>query len=148
MESTTLAEAWHVVVPLVPWLVPLLVLVAVATWPMPGRGPRSSRRDEYRSFKFENRRIVMARANGRCEAATFFIWARCRDKATEVDHIYPWSKGGPTIPSNGQALCHSHNRAKSNTTPAWWYVLGLERRRRTYVEDPSLVRVSASYWSG
>ena len=32
---------------------------------------------------------------------------------------YPWSRGGPTVLSNGQALCREHNRSKSNLRPPW-----------------------------
>jgi hypothetical protein len=30
-----------------------------------------------------------------------------------IDHIHPWSKGGPTIPKNLQTLCAQYNRGKS-----------------------------------
>ena len=36
---------------------------------------------------------------------------------TQVDHIYPKSKGGDGLPSNGQVLCRDCNRAKGNKTP-------------------------------
>ena len=63
--------------------------------------------------------------------------------ATEVDHVYPHAKGGPTVPSNGQALCSAHNRRKGAMRPPWWYLLGLERRRRSYFPEGADVRVSA-----
>ena len=63
--------------------------------------------------------------------------------ATEADHVYPWSRGGPTVVSNGQALCHHHNRRESNLRPPWWYVLSLERRRADYVPSGVEVRVLA-----
>ncbi len=65
-------------------------------------------------------------------------------EATEADHVYPWSRGGPTIVSNGQALCSGHNRSKAAMRPAWWYLLSLERRRRTYFPPDADVKVSAS----
>ena len=34
----------------------------------------------------------------------------------EVDHKYPWSKGGRTILSNAQLLCKRHNTSKGNRT--------------------------------
>ncbi|WP_217995891.1 HNH endonuclease [Kribbia dieselivorans] len=71
-------------------------------------------------------------------------WGRCPAAAVEVDHVYPWSKGGATIVSNGQALCRRHNQAKRNVTPPWWYVLSLERRRRGYFPEGANVRVSAA----
>lgn len=111
---------WGVVQPNLWWLIPLLVIGAVFTFPMPGRGPRSSRRDVWRGFRYGLRTEVLTRAAGRCEGALFLAWGRCGSPAVEVDHVFPYSKGGPTVASNGQALCTSHNRRKRNTTPPWW----------------------------
>lgn len=36
-----------------------------------------------------------------------------RDDA-QVDHIYPWSKGGPTSLKNAQLICSSCNKRKGN----------------------------------
>lgn len=125
------------------WLIPVVVAVLVLRFPMLGRGPDSSRRDPWRGFKFGARAAVLERAGGRCEGSTFLIWGRCDDPAVEVDHVMPWSRGGPTVVGNGQALCKAHNRSKGAWTPAWWYVLGLERRRRTYFPAGADVRVLA-----
>lgn len=125
------------------WLVPLLLLALVLLFPMLGRGPNSNRRDPWRGFKFASRDIVMARANRQCEASVFLAWGRCGDPAVEVDHVIPWSRGGPTVVSNGQALCRAHNRSKGALVPPWWYVLGLERRRRGYFPPEADVRVRA-----
>ncbi|WP_460791519.1 HNH endonuclease [Nocardioides maradonensis] len=120
------------------------MLVLVAVCPLPGRGPRVlQRRDPWRGFKYAARRAVMDRAGGQCEAPAFLVWGRCRDTAAEADHIYPWSKGGPTVFSNGQALCRRHNRRKSNLRPPWWYVLSLERRRLSYCDSGTEVHVLA-----
>lgn len=70
-------------------------------------------------------------------------WGRCRAPAVEADHVYPWSRGGPTVLSNGQALCREHNRSKSNLRPPWWYVRALERRRAGYFPEAADVRVVA-----
>lgn len=125
------------------WLVPLVLLLVVLRFPMLGRGPRSSKRDPWRGFKFAARSTVMERADGRCEAPMLLAWGRCNAAASEVDHVVPWSRGGPTVPSNGQALCRAHNRSKGAMVPPWWYVLGLERRRRGYFPDGADVRVLA-----
>ena len=85
----------------------------------------------------------MERAARRCESAAFMAWGRCGSPATEVDHVFPWSRGGPTVESNGQALCRGHNRSKGAMRPPWWYVLGLERRRRSYFPAGADVRVFA-----
>jgi 5-methylcytosine-specific restriction endonuclease McrA len=114
------------------WIVAVIVLAVVIRAPLPGRGPVSARRDPWRGFKYDLRRRALDRAGARCEAPVLLIWGRCAETATEVDHVYPWSRGGPTALGNGQALCRSHNRRKGALAPSWWYVLGLERRRRGY----------------
>ncbi len=130
--------------PVLPWFVGIVVFLVVARTPLPGRGPGIlTRRDEWRRFKGQARRDVMARAGNRCEGSVFLAWGRCPDDAQEADHVYPWSKGGPTVVGNGQALCRGHNRSKSNMTPPWWYVLTLERRRRRYFPAGVDGRVSA-----
>lgn len=128
-----------------PWLIVLAVLLVVLMSPLPGRGPGLiSRRDPWRTFKFEARRTVMSRAGGRCEGTLLLAWVMCRDAAGEADHVYPWSRGGATVVSNGQAMCRRHNRSKSRVTPPWWYVLLLERRRRRYFRTGGDVRVRAA----
>lgn len=129
---------------LAPIVVPIALAMLVLAMPMPGRGPRAfQRRDPWRGFKYGPRRTVFARAQGRCEAARFIVWGRCPSPATEADHVYPWSRSGPTVLSNGQALCRGHNRSKSNLRPPWWYVRGLERRRAAYFPADADRRVVA-----
>jgi hypothetical protein len=125
------------------WLVPGAIALAVIVFPMPRRGPNSSTRDVWRGFKYAPRQTVLSRASGRCEGAAFVAWGRCSSPAVQVDHVFPWSRGGPTVVSNGQALCAGHNRSKGAMTPPWWYVLSLERRRRTYFPQGADVRVLA-----
>lgn len=137
------------VLPMLPQLCLIFLAVLALTCPIPGRGPRVFQRlDPWRLFKGEARRSVMARAGGRCEGAVFFGWGRCPDAATEVDHVYPWSRGGPTTPANGQALCRGHNRRKAAMRPPWWYALSLERRRRSYVPSEADLRVNARISAG
>lgn len=142
MTVETLWQMWRVIESVAPVLIAMLVLAIVLGAPLPGRGP-TGRRDQWRLFKLGARREVMERAGGRCEAQLFLLWGRCGELATEADHIYPWSKGGPTIVSNGQALCRSHNVGKGSTTPPWWKLIGLERLRKVYFPDGSDVRVCA-----
>lgn len=134
---------WDGMSPMLPLLIPLAALLVVLITPMPGRGPGFQRRDPWRGFKFAARRTVLDRAGQRCEAGFFLAWGRCGSAAEEADHIYPWSKRGATVVSNGQALCRRHNRSKSNLTPPWWYVRALERRRRRYFPEGQDVRVLA-----
>ena len=133
--------------PFIPWLIAFAVVAVIATAPLPTRSVGERRRDIWRGFRFESRRRVMGRAGGRCESASLVFWLRCPDAAVEADHVYPWSKGGATTISNGQALCSGHNRAKSSMTPPWWYVLLLERRRRRYFPTGEDVRVFATMTS-
>lgn len=142
MTGETLWQIWPAIEPVAPVLIAMLVLAAVLGAPLPGRGP-IGRRDPWRSFKYGSRREVMERAGGRCEAQLFLLWGRCGEPATDADHIYPWSKDGPTIVSNGQALCRSHNVGKGSTTPPWWKLIGLERRRKSCFPDGADTRVLA-----
>lgn len=131
------------IVPMLPQLSLIFLAVFALTCPIPGRGPRLfQRQDPWRLFKGETRRAVMARADGRCEGSIFLAWGRCPDEATEVDHVYPWSRGGPTVAGNGQALCRGHNRNKAAMRPPWWYLLTLEHRRRRYFPPGVDVQVS------
>ena len=86
---------------------------------MPGRGPNWSQCDPWRGFKYRARATVLERAGGRCEGSVLLAWGRCADAAVEVVHVFPYSKGGPTVVSNGQALCRDHNRRKGSINPPW-----------------------------
>ncbi|WP_382335733.1 HNH endonuclease [Leucobacter soli] len=136
-------QFWAFLAPNLWWLILLLLVLVILAFPILGRGPNSTKRDPWRGFRFAAKETVMLRAGGRCEAPRFFVWGRCSTVAAEVDHVIPWSKGGPTVISNGQALCASHNRLKSAIFPPWWYVHGLERRRNRYAPKGSKVRVRA-----
>lgn len=133
------------IAPVLPTFVGIAAVLIVLGSPLPGRGPRLlQRQDPWRRFKHETRRVVMSRAGGRCEGAVFLAWGRCAEPAVEADHVYPWSRSGPTIVSNGQALCRAHNRHKGAWKPPWWYILSLERRRRSYFPPGTDVRVTAT----
>jgi hypothetical protein len=146
MEAgAALASVLSAFAPAVPWLIGLAVFWVIVAGPLPGRGPGyPRRRDRWRTFRFDSRRLVLERAGHRCESGIFLGWGRCDRPAEEVDHVYPWSKGGATVVSNGQALCRNHNCSKSAMAPPWWYVWSLERRRRTYVDHGVDVTVRAS----
>lgn len=130
-------------IPYLGWTTAIVVFWIAFLMPLPGRGPGFAKRDPWRTYRFQPRAQAFERAQGRCEAPRFFAWGRCTDAATEVDHIYPWSRGGATVLSNAQALCRGHNRSKGALTPPWWYVYGLETRRRTYFPASESVRVHA-----
>lgn len=142
VSISVLSALWDGLRPQMPLLAVSVVVVVLLAAPLPGRGPRMfTGKDPWRGYRFGLRGAVMRRAGGRCEAAAFLAWGRCREAATQVDHVYPWSRGGPTIVSNGQALCRDHNRRKSNLRPPWWYVLALECRRAGYFPPGVDVRV-------
>lgn len=133
------------IAPVLPTLIGIAAVLIVLGCPVPGRGPRLfQRQDPWRRFKYEARRVVMSRAGDRCEGSVFLAWGRCAEAAVEADHVYPWSGGGPTTVSNGQALCRGHNRRKGAWKPPWWYVLSLEHRRRSYFPPATDVRVTAA----
>lgn len=92
---------------------------------------RRKPRDPQRLFTAAQRREMLDRSGGRCEHNPL-IGGRCRAVANAGDHIYPWSKGGLTILSNGQMLCRRHNSQKSNHIPSRFYIHRLEVRRRHY----------------
>jgi ATP adenylyltransferase len=81
--------------------------------------------DECKQTLYDHRRIssdyvpgslryqVLSRAQGRCELCGISK----DEKALDVDHIIPRSKGGSDDISNLQALCYTCNRQKRNTDP-------------------------------
>ena len=64
-----------------------------------------------RSFSRSQKLELFMQSGGECQ--------RCNCSITvdsfEADHVIPWSKGGKTVISNGQALCKPCNRSKSST---------------------------------
>ncbi len=65
-----------------------------------------------RLFDGATRRAVEVRDRGRCSHPG------CDDTDDlQVDHVQPWSAGGPTIQSNGRLACGHHNRARSRPPP-------------------------------
>lgn len=63
-----------------------------------------------RAFSDKDKRILFERQNGICP--------HCKKafelEQMEADHIMPWSQGGKTVLDNGQMLCKSCNRLKSD----------------------------------
>jgi hypothetical protein len=89
-------------------------------------------RDPVRRFARLDKAQILRRAGGRCEH-NGWISGRCRaTQALEADHVHPWSRGGQTAVTNGQALCKRHNREKRATIPFGWQLRALEKRRATY----------------
>lgn len=87
-------------------------------------------RDPARVFTAAQKRYLMAQAGGRCEHRPL-LWFRCfRNTRLQADHIMPWSRGGRTTLENGQMLCASHNRRKTNRIPSPLYRARIHLRRR------------------
>jgi hypothetical protein len=142
--AQVLSQMLTAMTPMLPQILVVFGVILAVIAPLPHRGPSLlQKQDPWRRFKGAARREVMERAGQRCEGPVFLAWGRCPDPATEADHVYPWSKYGPTVPSNGQALCSGHNRRKGSMRPPWWYVLALEHRRRSYCSSSKDVRVLA-----
>jgi hypothetical protein len=93
------------------------------------------RRDSLRFFTWEQKRALRAQAGDRCEHKPL-LWRRCSRPAEEADHIMPWSRGGSTTLTNGQYLCHKHNKRKSARIPTPLYRWRLHHRRRHYSAFP------------
>jgi hypothetical protein len=88
-------------------------------------------KDPQRSFTQAQRAAIFSRCGGRCEHH-WPIVGRCRSAATHADHVWPWSKGGPTTLANAAGLCAFHNLSKGSRRPSIAYIRRLERRRRSY----------------
>jgi len=70
------------------------------------------KKDPFRTFSKEQRRIIWYQSNGRCSNR------RCKKKLTinnfHIDHIKSHSKGGKTTLRNAQIMCAKCNLEKSN----------------------------------
>ena len=70
------------------------------------------KKDPFRSFSKEQRRIIWYQSNGHCSNR------KCKTKLTinnfHIDHIKPHSKGGKTTIKNAQIMCAKCNLEKSN----------------------------------
>lgn len=135
--ANTFGGMWTVIVAMVVpnlwWILPLVIAWLVLAWPaqIPVRTERLAPERTWRTFKYGLRRSVFERAGNRCERHNVF-GGRCGSAAQEVDHIWPYSRGGATVLGNGQALCQFHNRSKRASLPRWWEVRYLLRGRQRY----------------
>lgn len=102
------------------------VLADGLPWPTGERHPviRSGERDEIPAHV---RAAVWYRDEGRCKPCGDSF---APDVPLHLDHITPWSAGGPDTTDNLRLLCETHNRERSNfvdharqVRPAtWWCV--------------------------
>jgi hypothetical protein len=64
-----------------------------------------------RLFEGADRRAVQVRDENTC------FHDLCDDEIEQIDHIEPWSWGGPTIQTNGRGACGVHNRNRHRRGP-------------------------------
>ncbi|MFB7619819.1 DEAD/DEAH box helicase family protein [Kitasatospora sp. NPDC056181] len=76
-------------------------------------GVSGESRDRRRSFNTSERVALFIAADGRCTAC-----GRDLDRGWHGDHMHPWSKGGPTDVTNGQAYCPDCNLKKGTESMA------------------------------
>lgn len=88
--------------------------------------------DPQRLFTDRDREWINSCTQRRCEHRKWFGLARCKYKGEQLDHWYPWSKGGATSRHNLVNLCAKHNRRKSDHVPYWWQTRLLARARMNY----------------
>lgn len=77
-----------------------------------------------RVFSTRQKKVVFVLSDGICQ-----ICGNPLQKDWQADHIIPYSKNGKTVISNGQAVCSSCNRKKSNN------IMTKERSLRAWQED-------------
>ena len=63
-----------------------------------------------RLFSARQKKILAFVAGGKCKSCGISL-----DKSFHADHIKPFSKGGETTTSNGQALCQRCNLSKGSS---------------------------------
>lgn len=108
------------------------VLWLLARWPM--RSPDNPfDRDPRRRFTSADRDWIRSCTQDRCEHRMLFGLLRCPRVGEQLDHHYPWSRGGATSRRNLVWLCARHNNRKSDRVPS---------RLSTWL----LVRARARYW--
>lgn len=69
--------------------------------------------DQRRLMTADLRQKIMERDHYTCQICGKYMPS---GEGIEIDHIYPVSKGGKTVPKNLQVLCSKCNRKKSNRT--------------------------------
>lgn len=72
----------------------------------------STERSERRRFSLNERRALALMADFECAECGLPL-----EPGWHADHVNPYSKGGPTSVTNGQALCGPCNLRKSDTSP-------------------------------
>lgn len=115
---------WAVVIPTMVWanpdrakeVAPLLGVMAVAVAVVAAfvlfRRRRPTAKDDVRFFPSDMRQEVIRRDGNSCRYCG--ADGDALGVELQMDHIHPWSKGGPTNVANAQLLCSPCNRMKSD----------------------------------
>ena len=88
--------------------------------------------ESFGSFDDADRAWLEKAVGSRCEHRMLGLF-RCPRRGEQMDHHYPWSKGGATDRHNLVYLCARHNRRKSDHTPTLWGTWLLYRARLKYL---------------
>lgn len=129
-------------------VVVVFLVVRRLTWgrPIPAP-PTGGQRDSRRLFSDRDREWVYRCAGHRCEAS--ILGFRCpATNDLQLDHFYPYAKGGPTDRSNLVLLCPYHNRVKTDHVPTVGMRAALVRRRRKYWPESQRRFLKPGDWSG
>lgn len=102
---------------------------------------RRGRRDTIPTI---TRHLVARRDNDRCVECA-------RASALQVDHIMPWSAGGPDTSDNLRMLCEVCNASRSNFVEAWMphvqpVIVVCDPCLATHHEDAWRVHHRTTYW--
>jgi len=78
-------------------------------------------RDPRRSLSEREKRQVFSRDRGKCRyCGRDTLMQEC-----EIDHVWPWARGGETTIENSVVSCRSCNHHKRDKTGIWPLPLGL-----------------------
>jgi 5-methylcytosine-specific restriction endonuclease McrA len=91
-------------------------------------------KDEFRNFDINTRRIIREKTFNRCE---FGHINRCKSNIDEIDHFFPFSKGGASTLQNAVGSCKYHNRRKGAYFPVLIYFI-IKHRRKKYYKNGSV----------
>ncbi len=77
--------------------------------------PNNNQRDERRTFTLTQKRKILKNQHYKCAyCGKPFSKDEITKMLIDFDHIKPWSEGGRTVVSNGQALHKSCHKEKTN----------------------------------
>ncbi|OZG49851.1 HNH endonuclease [Bombiscardovia coagulans] len=118
------------------WWVVALIIIFIIVWIVAHIRVASPHngftRDPRREFTVADRQWIDQCTARQCEYRIGLGLLRCNRRAEQLDHWYPWSKGGATDRHNLVNLCAHHNRRKSDKIPTVWSTKLLYHARLHY----------------